>query len=149
MLFRSTRFIIKGSPDAYTTVDGEPFPLETGDFITTPHLTFHGHANESDDYVLWLDGLDVAYAGHGMTWHEELSESLEAIQRDRVDESLKVLGGNLRLSSYKRVTHPVGPQVKHLGAEHPPAFRYSWKQTSATLATMKQNEYEEIGRAHV
>ena len=62
----ATRFIIKGSPNAYTTVDGEPFPVETGDFITTPHLTFHGHANESDDYVLWLDGLDVPYAAHGM-----------------------------------------------------------------------------------
>jgi gentisate 1,2-dioxygenase len=139
----ATRFIIRGNPGAFTTVDGEPFPLETGDFITTPHLTFHGHANESDDYVLWLDGLDIAYAGHGMGWHEELSTGFETIRHDRIDESARTLGGNLLPSAYKKITHPLGPQVKHLGAEHPPAFRYTWKQTEAAFATMKENEYEE------
>jgi gentisate 1,2-dioxygenase len=139
----ATRFIIKGSPNAFTTVDGEPFPLETGDFITTPHLTFHGHANESDDYVLWLDGLDVAYAGHGMGWHEELEGGFETIRRDRIDESIRTLGGNLLPSAYKKITHPEGPQIKHVGAEHPPAFRYTWKATSAAFATMKENEYDE------
>jgi gentisate 1,2-dioxygenase len=139
----ATRFIIKGSPNAYTTVDGEPFPLETGDFITTPHLTFHGHANESDDYVLWLDGLDLPYAAHGKGWHEELEDALEKLQKNRIDESQKVLGANLLPSTYRRVPHPDGPQVKHLGAEHPPAFRYTWRQTSAAFATMKEQEYEE------
>src|SRR5712692_2432853 len=57
----ATRFVIKGSPDAYTLVDGEPFPLEDGDFITTPHLNWHGHINNASDYVLWLDGLDLPH----------------------------------------------------------------------------------------
>ena len=139
----ATRFIIKGSPEAYTTVDGEPFPLETGDFITTPHLTFHGHVNDSDDYILWLDGLDMAYSSHGKQWHEERDDAADAIHRERMDESLKALGGNLLPSSYRRVTHPDGPRVKHAGWSTRPAYRYPWKETERALATMKENEYEE------
>src|SRR5688572_25429910 len=44
---------------------------------------------------------------------------------------------------YRGITHPDGPNVKHRGALHPPGFRYSWKDTSATLARMKQAEEEE------
>lgn len=138
----ATRFVIKGSPIAYTLVDGEPFPLEDGDFITTPHLNFHGHINNADDYVLWLDGLDMAYAGLGARFGEEWPEAKEPVDYGRIDQSLQTLGGHLRLPSYKGITHPDGSQVKRAGAKHPPGFRYSWKQTSATLGAMKANEDE-------
>ena len=136
----ATRFVIKGSPNAYTLVDGEPFPLEDGDFITTPHLNFHGHANESDDYVLWLDGLDMAFAGIGARFGEEWPGALETLDYDRIDRSLKTLGSHLRLPAYPSITHPAGPQVKHAGAKHPPGFRFTWKQTLATFSAMKANE---------
>lgn len=42
------RFIIQGSPRAYTVVEGEPMPMETGDLITTPGWTWHDHHNEGD-----------------------------------------------------------------------------------------------------
>src|SRR5436190_22545771 len=38
---QATRFVIKGSPDAYTLVNGEPMPLEEGDLVITPHLNWH------------------------------------------------------------------------------------------------------------
>src|SRR5438093_298413 len=60
------RFIIKGSPKAFTVVEGEPMPMESGDFITTPNWTMHDHRNEGDEPVIWLDGLDVRFVG---TWH--------------------------------------------------------------------------------
>ena len=138
----ATRFVIKGSPHAFTMVEGEPFPLEEGDFITTPQLTWHGHVNESDDYVLWLDGLDSRYAGFGATWQEDWPDAIEPVYHDRIDQTLKTLGGHLRPASHSGVTHPLGPEVKHAGAEHPPGFRYTWKQTSAALGAMKANEDE-------
>jgi gentisate 1,2-dioxygenase len=138
----ATRFVIKGSASAYTLVHGEPFPLEEGDFITTPQLTWHGHVNESDNYVLWLDGLDSRYAGHGATFHEEWPDAYEPVHHERIYQSIKTLGAHLRLSSYPEVTHPAGPGVKHAGDKHPPGFRYSWQQTSATLGAMKENEDE-------
>lgn len=138
----ATRFVIRGSANAYTLVDGEPYPLEDGDFVTTPHLTFHGHINKSDDYVLWLDGLDSPFATLGARFGEEWPEATEQINWDRVGESDTRWGGHLQLP-YKGITHPDGPQVKHRGALHPPGFRYPWKGTLATFAKMKQNEDEE------
>jgi gentisate 1,2-dioxygenase len=138
----ATRFVIRGSSNAYTLVDGEPFPLEDGDFITTPHLNFHGHANESDDYVLWLDGLDGSYAGYGARFGEEWPEAHEVVDHNRVGESAKALGGHLRRATYPGIIHPAGPQVRHIGAEHPPGFRYSWTDTLATFTALRQNEDE-------
>jgi gentisate 1,2-dioxygenase len=138
----ATRFVIKGSPYAYTLVDGEPFPLEDGDFVTTPHLNFHGHINNADDYVLWLDGLDIPHAGLGARFGEEWPDAVEPVHYDRAGQSARTLGGHLRKASYPGITHPAGSQVRHAGAEHPPGFRYSWKQTVATFSAMRQNEDE-------
>ena len=40
------RFVIKGTPGAYTVVEGEPIPMAEGDLITTPQWTWHDHYNE-------------------------------------------------------------------------------------------------------
>ena len=75
---QATRFVIKGAPDAYTLVNGEPFPLNDGNLVITPHLNFHGHINNSDTYVLWLDGLHGA--GVGATFTEEWPEVKEDLE---------------------------------------------------------------------
>jgi len=33
--------------------------LAPGDFVITPGWTWHDHGNETQDPVVWLDGLDV------------------------------------------------------------------------------------------
>jgi gentisate 1,2-dioxygenase len=53
------RFIIRGSPSAYTTVEGERFGLECHDLILTPPWTWHDHTNEGDAPVYWIDGHDL------------------------------------------------------------------------------------------
>lgn len=130
---QATRFVIKGSPDAYTLVNGEPFPLEDGDLVITPHLNWHGHINNTDTYVLWLDGLHGA--GVGAMFTEEWPDVKENLQPDRIDKTLKTLGGHLRIPGengrakpYREIVHPLGPQIKNgSGIEHPPGFRYTWK----------------------
>jgi gentisate 1,2-dioxygenase len=139
----ATRFVIKGSPKAYTVVDGEPYPLEDGDFITTPPLIFHGHVNESDDYVLWLDALDGRFTSFGANWHEDLPSAIETVQHERIGHVLDILNGHLRRQSSRKIVHPAGAQVRHVGAEYPPPFRYTWKQTAVAFAAMKLNEEEE------
>lgn len=52
------RFVLHGK-GAYTAVDGEKTPMERGDFIITPHWTWHDHGHEGTEPVVWLDGLDV------------------------------------------------------------------------------------------
>jgi len=52
------RFVLHGT-GAYTAVDGEKTPMHRGDFIITPHWTWHDHGHEGTEPVVWLDGLDV------------------------------------------------------------------------------------------
>ena len=145
---QATRFVIKGAPDSYTLVNGEPFPLNDGDLVITPHLNFHGHINNSDTYVLWLDGLHGA--GVGATFTEEWPEVKEDLEIDRVSESQRIWGSNLGIPGpggearpYREIVHPAGPQVKNDESHvHPAGFRYAWDQTSAALGRMKQKEGE-------
>jgi gentisate 1,2-dioxygenase len=53
------RFIVQGG-GAYTTVEGERFPLYPNDLILTPQWTWHDHGNETNEPIVWLDGLDSA-----------------------------------------------------------------------------------------
>ena len=52
------RFIVEGS-GAHTAVDGERTTMRPGDFIITPSWTWHDHGNDSNDPMVWLDGLDI------------------------------------------------------------------------------------------
>src|SRR5581483_421380 len=49
------RFILKGSPGAYAVVEGERFPLETGDLLATPAWCWYDWVNEGDEPVFWLN----------------------------------------------------------------------------------------------
>lgn len=52
------RFILEGK-GAHTSVDGERTVMHPGDFIITPHMTWHDHGNDTDEPMFWLDGLDI------------------------------------------------------------------------------------------
>jgi gentisate 1,2-dioxygenase len=66
--FAAFRFILKGS-GAYTVVEGEKIPMQEGDLILTPSMTWHGHRN-GDEPVVWLDGLDnpLLFLLQAITW---------------------------------------------------------------------------------
>ena len=52
------RFIVEGT-GAFTAVNGERATMHPGDFIITPSWTWHDHGNESQEPMVWLDGLDI------------------------------------------------------------------------------------------
>ena len=52
------RFIIEGR-GAYTAVEGERTLMQPGDFVLTPSWTWHDHGNDTDQPMVWLDGLDI------------------------------------------------------------------------------------------
>jgi gentisate 1,2-dioxygenase len=52
------RFIIQGN-GAYTAVEGEKVLMHEGDLILTPSWQWHDHGNETNETVVWMDGLDV------------------------------------------------------------------------------------------
>jgi gentisate 1,2-dioxygenase len=53
------RFVLSGE-GACTILNGQKVHMRRGDFIVTPPWTWHGHANDSGNELIWLDGLDNA-----------------------------------------------------------------------------------------
>ena len=51
------RFITHGS-GATTTVNGGKLTLSAGDLVLTPNWLWHDHANESNEPIIWMDGVD-------------------------------------------------------------------------------------------
>src|SRR5260370_25768007 len=52
------RVIIDGK-GAYSIVNGQKIPMETGDVVLTPGWCWHGHGHDGDQPAYWFDGLDV------------------------------------------------------------------------------------------
>lgn len=120
------RFVIKGSPAAFTIVEGERFPMEEGDLVTTPNWTWHDHYNGSDEPIIWLDGLDVRLLGY---LNAQFSETFSQ-ERQTVEKPDGFSATTLR---YARPTW--------IGQNHPvPPFRYPWKETYSTLSALKESE---------
>ena len=51
--------VIIEAEGAYSVVDGEKTPMETGDVVLTPGWCWHGHGHDGDKAAYWFDGLDV------------------------------------------------------------------------------------------
>ncbi len=121
------RFVVKGTPNAFNLGNGEPMPFEEGDLITNPHLTFHGHVNNGDGPVWWLDGLDMRFS----TLAYEFRQNYEG--QEPVDVE--------RLGYTNRMLRQVRPSSATQSVQ-PPPFRYPWSETRAALMTMKESEDE-------
>ena len=79
------RLIVEGE-GAYTAVDGERVAMRPGDFIVTPGWSWHDHGNEGSAPVIWLDGLDTAFANmFGAHFREDYpEEKQDSVEADSV-----------------------------------------------------------------
>jgi gentisate 1,2-dioxygenase len=101
------RFIVEGE-GAYTAVDGERTAMHPGDFVTTPGWTWHDHGNLGSEPVVWLDGLDTAFANlFGAHFREDHPEESQAPLRPDGD-ALARYGANLLPIGY-RAAGPASP----------------------------------------
>jgi gentisate 1,2-dioxygenase len=58
------RFVVEGE-GAATIVDGKSCPMEVGDLIITPAMTWHEHEHNGDKgRVVWMDSLDAPLVRH-------------------------------------------------------------------------------------
>jgi len=75
------RFVMEGE-GAYTAIDGERIGMHPGDFVVTPGWTWHDHGNLGKKPVVWLDGLDTAFANaFGAHFREDYPEETQAVPR--------------------------------------------------------------------
>lgn len=52
------RFVVEGE-GVWTVVNGDPVRMSRGDFLLTSGWNFHGHHNDTDQPMAWIDGLDI------------------------------------------------------------------------------------------
>jgi gentisate 1,2-dioxygenase len=119
------RFVLKGG-DAQTTVQGEPFPMEDGDLITTPSRTWHDHYNGSQEPVTWLDGTDAPLMGLLEVGFAELFQSAQQPVSRPSDLSIYELG-------------PARPSWVSGAARQPPPYRYRWGDTEKAFNALGEN----------
>jgi gentisate 1,2-dioxygenase len=120
------RFVVQGK-GAYTAVAGEKFYMDEGDLILTPNWTWHEHHNESEDPIIWLDGLDGPLIQSLNILFFEDSEIPEQPITRQIGESLSRLG----------FARPAKKDQAHLRGV---PFRYAWKDTYGALKSMGESD---------
>ncbi len=125
------RFVLDGE-GVWTVVDGDAVAMRRGDFLLTPGWHFHGHHNQSDQPMAWLDGLDIPLAhGLGSGFFEAGPEVVE-------NRSTPSRSNAERLWAYpglRPVSQP-GPAVSS------PITAYRWEFTDLALAAQLELEAE-------
>ncbi len=121
------RFIIEGN-GAYTAVDGERTTMRPGDFVITPSWTWHDHGNETQEPMVWLDGLDVPLVRLLDASFAEPGESdVQAVTRPEGDNAAR-FANNLMPVDWK-------PAVKTS-----PVFNYPYARSRESLDVLSHNE---------
>ena len=119
------RVIVEGT-GAYTAVEGEKTIMRPGDFVTTPSWTWHDHGNESDQPMVWLDGLDIPIVQFfNSSFAEDLDADSQTVTRPTGD-NLARFGTGLLPVDYKNTT-PASP-----------VFNYPYERTREALEKMRE-----------
>jgi gentisate 1,2-dioxygenase len=128
------RFVIRGSLECTTSVNGEAYEMLPGDLILTPKWTWHAHSNGSADDAIWLDALDVP-----LTLQLNCM-FFEAREEDDIDLETEVVphacfgdfGDEQRARTLENIASP--------------CLRYS---RSAVVSALKSRPYDEAGARYV
>jgi gentisate 1,2-dioxygenase len=121
------RFVLEGS-GAHTSVNGERSNMEFGDFVITPPWAWHDHGNDSEQPMIWLDGLDIPLASFFDASFAE-SYSAEEYPLSRQDgDSLARYGANMLPVDYRQ--HKLAS----------PIFHYPYARSREALEAMQRQQ---------
>lgn len=117
------RFVVEGE-GVWTVVNGDPVAMRRGDLLLTPGWAFHGHHNDSDRPMAWIDGLDIPFVHYTDTGFFEFGA-------DGVTDD-----GTPEVSRSERLwAHPgLRPLVGMHAATSSPLACYRWAHTDSALA---------------
>lgn|SRR5574340_588366 len=116
------RFVVEGE-GVWTVVNGDPVAMRRGDFLLTPGWNFHGHHNETDQPMAWIDGLDIPFSHYIDTgFFEYGSEGV-------TDESMPDVSRSERLWVHPGLRPLVGLDKKTSS----PIACYRWEHTDKAL----------------
>ncbi len=121
------RFVLDGG-GAHTSVNGERTLMEYGDFVITPPWAWHDHGNDSDQPMIWMDGLDIPVASFfDASFAEGYGEDEQPVSRQTGD-SLARYGANML---------PVDFEQRELAS---PIFNYPYARSREALEKMQRQQ---------
>ncbi len=105
--------------------------MEPGDFVITPSMTWHDHANETSEPMFWLDGLDIPMVQFfDASFAEDSKEDQQKITRPPGD-------------SFGRYGHNLLPVDGKRSSKTSPIFNYPYSHTREALEQAKaRNEWD-------
>ena len=114
------RFIIEGDR-TYTNLNGDKCVMSRGDLVLTPSWDWHDHGCESDEPMIWMDGLDLPLVGDlDATFFEMYPDHRFPITH--VNESERKFG----------VTH-LRPTWENPPEDRSPLLNFKWEPTYDAL----------------
>jgi gentisate 1,2-dioxygenase len=121
------RFIIEGK-GAYTAVDGERTAMQPGDFVITPSWTWHDHGNDTQEPMVWLDGLDIPIVRLlDASFAEPGEADVQQVTRPEGDNAAR-FANNLMPVDWR-------PAVKTS-----PVFNYPYSRSRESLDSLARNQ---------
>ncbi len=129
------RFIVEGE-NAYTAVNGERTLMRPGDLVLTPSWHWHDHGNDTDQPMVWLDGLDIPTVAFFDASFAEAGNDETQAQVRPIGDSDRRFGNNLAPVDWKPAT------------QSSPIFNYPYERTRETLETMAQADAPDACHGH-
>ena len=116
------RFVVEGE-GVWTVVNGDPVAMRRGDFLLTPGWNFHGHHNDTDQPMAWIDGLDIPFVHYTDAGFFEFGT-------ERVtDEATPDISRSERLWAHPGLRPLSGLE----NTTNSPIAAYRWEHTDAAL----------------
>jgi gentisate 1,2-dioxygenase len=123
------RFILEGN-GAFTALDGEKAIMHPFDLILTPGWQWHDHGNQTEEPVIWLDGLDIPTVRHfDASFAERLGEEAHK-ETAPPGDTFGRYGHNMR---------PVRGSVADRRPADQPLFHYPYAEWRPALGAMAQS----------
>jgi gentisate 1,2-dioxygenase len=100
-----------------------------GDLVLTPPWTWHDHGNDTDEPVLWMDGLDVPFVRDmDAVFFEPFAGEQQPLTKPVNDSERRYGIGQLRPTW----EHPAGPSS--------PLLNYKWERTEEALRQLATSD---------
>jgi gentisate 1,2-dioxygenase len=97
--------------------------MRPGDFVTTPNWAWHDHGNESNEPMMWLDGLDMPFVlALNAMFYQELGDGseIQPVVRE-IDDSQRRYNRGLR------------PHHDTFSGNYSPVLNYPYAEVRETL----------------
>ena len=134
------RFILQGK-GAFTTVEGDKCYMERGDLVLTPPWAWHDHGNETDEPMIWLDGLDVPMVAELQApFYEPFPDEAQPVTKPVGDSERRYGLGQLR-PTWQRAVGPFSPLLNYKWAPTEEALR--------RLATLEASPFDDVALEYI